>query len=129
MLAEFIFRSVTSGFYGSITQAFRRAEPHWLAALTAMVLLPVVSHSLEFLVHWLRGTPELGRSMAASVAFTALSTLFNLYAMRRGVLLVGEDRMSIWHDLKAMPRLLLGFIAVPPVAVWRLARNRLVDRR
>jgi hypothetical protein len=27
MAAEFVFRAVTSGFYGSLTQAFRKAQP------------------------------------------------------------------------------------------------------
>jgi hypothetical protein len=129
MVAEFVFRSFTSGFYGAITQSFRKAEPSWLAALTAMVLLPLLSHSLEFLVHWLRGTPALLQSMAASVAFTALSTLFNLHAMRQGALIVGDGRNSLWHDLKQMPRLLASFALFPSVAVWRIARSRLLDRR
>ena len=43
LLAEFVFRSATAGFYGSITEAFRKARPAWAATATTMVLLPVVS--------------------------------------------------------------------------------------
>src|SRR5579871_2499994 len=52
MAAEYLFRGITSGFYGAMTQHFSRVEPEWQAAAGAMVLLPVVSHSLEFALHW-----------------------------------------------------------------------------
>ena len=65
LFAEFVFRSVTSGFYGSITEAFREARPAWVATATTILLLPVVSHTLEFFVHWLRGTPKLALSIAS----------------------------------------------------------------
>ncbi|MGH9629913.1 MAG: hypothetical protein ACRD7E_16470 [Bryobacteraceae bacterium] len=123
MAAEFLFRLIASGFYGSLTQAFRRAEPAWLASITVMILLPLVSHSVEFLIHWLRGTPELRVSIIASVSFTVISTLFNLYAMRRGTLIVGEERKSLGEDLRAMPGLIASFLAYAPVTLWRLARS------
>ena len=123
MAAEFAFRTVTSGFYGALTQAFRRAEPAWLAAVVAMILLPIVSHSLEFLIHHLRGTPNLRASMIASVSFTAVSTLFNLYAMRRGALIVGEGRLSFWQDMRRMPGIVASFLAAAPKAAFRYARR------
>ncbi|MGE0393703.1 MAG: hypothetical protein AB7P67_09060, partial [Vicinamibacterales bacterium] len=101
---EFVFRLVTSGFYGAMTQAFRHVEPRWQGQVAALILLPAVGHSLELLVHWLRGTPELAASLGASVAFTALSTAFNLFAMQRGVLIVGEGRQTLWQDLRSLPR-------------------------
>lgn len=110
MVTEFLFRFVTSGFYGGATQAFRRVEPPRFGTLGAIVVLPTVAHSLEFLVHSARGTPELAASMAASVAFTALSTAFNLFAMRRGVLIVGAGAASLRRDLASLPRLMVSFI-------------------
>jgi ABC-type amino acid transport system permease subunit len=120
LLTELVFRSVTSGFYGSILQAFRRAEPAWAAALTTMVLLPVCNHTLEWLVHWSRGTPKLAQSIVASVTFTVLSTLFNLYIMRQGVLVVGQNSGSLWDDMKRMPGLMASFVAAGPLAAYRL---------
>jgi hypothetical protein len=79
-----------------------------------MVLLPLANHSLEFFVHWMRGTPKLVPSIVASVIFTALSTLFNLYAMRRGALIVGSGRKSLGEDLLRMPGLLVGFVTLVP---------------
>ena len=129
MLTELVFRGLTSGFYGSLTQAFRRAEPAWAAAVTAMILLPIFSHMLEFLVHWLRGTTNLKTSIVASVAFTVISTLFNLFAMRRGVLVVGEPTEagkppSLGQDFSRMPRVILDFLLVLPRTLWNACRSR-----
>lgn len=111
MVTEFVFRFATAGFYGAMTQAFRCVEPARHGALAALVLLPVVAHSLEFLVHSWRGTPELAASIAASLAMTAVSTLFNLFAMRRGVLVVGRGSRSLFADLCSMPRVVAAFLA------------------
>jgi hypothetical protein len=129
LLTEFVFRTVTSGFYGAIIQAFRRAEPAWAAAIATMIILPLCNHSLEFLIHWWRGTPKLARSIIASICFTILSTLFNLYAMRKGALVVGENTGSLWWDMKQMPRLIGSFVALGPVAIYKFARAAARERR
>jgi hypothetical protein len=131
MSTELLYRAVSAGFFGALTQSFRRAQPEWLAATTAMVLLPLTSHSLELAVHFARGTPKLIASIISSVIFTVLSTLFHLYAMRRGVLIVGSEGRSLAADFRAMPRIVAGFLAVAPIALWRLSRNwssRLANR-
>jgi hypothetical protein len=88
------------------------------------VVLPICSHSVEFTVHWLRGTPKLAVSIIASVSFSVLSTLFNTYVQRRGVLVVGdEDRKSLLHDFALMPRMIGGFVALLPMAAWRAIRR------
>jgi len=110
MLAEFLYRGVTAGFYGAITQAFGEAEPAWAAGLIVMIGLPAVSHSVELCIHLLRGTPRIAGSLIASVSFTALSTLFNLYAMRRGALVVGAGAGSVGEDLRRLPGLIVGFV-------------------
>jgi hypothetical protein len=110
MYAEFAYRSVTAGFYGAITQQFRRAEPRWAAAWLVGLGIPVVSHLIEFAVHWLRGTPHLRSSVIASVCFTVFSTLFNLHAMREGVLLAGAESGSLWEDLQALPRVVISLL-------------------
>lgn len=128
MVTELGFRGTTAGFYGALTQAFRHATPHWLATLTVMGLLPAATHTVELLVHWLRGTERLQESIIASVCFTIVSTLFNLFAMRRGALIVGDGRASLLQDLRSMPRLVIAFIAaigkVVLEGVRRLAGGR-----
>jgi hypothetical protein len=123
MLAEFVYRGITSGFYGAMTQAFRKAEPVWQASLTVMVLLPLSSHSIEFMVHLVRHTPHLRTSIVSSVCFTCISTLFNLYAMRRGVLVTGAGSGSVASDMRRIPGLIAGFVAAGPLALYRSVRS------
>jgi hypothetical protein len=119
LLAELALRAVTSGFYGAVTEAFSEARPVWAGMMGAMLFLPLVTHSMEFLVHWLRGTPKLGLSITASVIFTALSTSFNVYAMRHGVLTVGRKSKSLRDDLARIFPLLGQFLLAGPRAIFR----------
>jgi hypothetical protein len=115
---ELVYRALSSGFYGALTQRFSRIEPAWRAAVTAFVLLPLVQHSLELLVHLLRGTANLTVSVGASVVFTGLSTLINLCLMRNGVLVVGEGGKTLREDLASLPR--IGRASIRSVvAAWR----------
>jgi hypothetical protein len=107
MATELGYRGITAGFYGGLTQAASRAHPRKAAAATACIL--VASHTVEFIVHWLRGTPNLRSSIVASACFTVLSTLFNLHAMRRGVLVTGSGSASLLADLRALPQTLASF--------------------
>jgi hypothetical protein len=120
LLAELILRAATSGFYGAITESFSEARPAAAGMMAAMVVLPVANHSLEFLVHWLRGTPKLGASITASVIFTALSTSFNVYAMRHGVLTVGGESKSLREDMARILPLLARFLLAGPRAILGL---------
>lgn len=110
MVVEFAYRSVSAGFYGALTQAFRKSEPRWAATLMVLVGVPGVSHLIEFAVHWLRGTPNLRTSILASLLFTLISTSFNLHAMRRGVLVVGNGGQSLEADMRSLPVTIWTFI-------------------
>ena len=124
LLTDLILRPLTAGCYGAITEALGGAEPAWAASLAALVLLPVANHTLEFVVHWMRGTPRLAYSLVASVSLTVISTLFNLYVMRRGAFIVGENRRSLLDDLRRTPRLVIGFLAAGPMALLRWCKFR-----
>jgi hypothetical protein len=123
MITEWIYRGVTSGFYGALTEALSDVEPPWAGALAVLVLLPIANHSVEFFVHWLRGTQRLYTSIGASVALTALSSLFNYYAMRRGSFIVGQGRKALLHDLAQFPRLVVEFCLLPVRWVQRWRRK------
>ena len=114
MSVEFIYRAATAGFHGRLTQALGRIEPAWRGAVAATLLLPVCGHSLEALLHWLRGTPNLRASLTASVCFTVVSTLFNWYAMRRGAFTVGRGSASLQDDFRRVPVILLDFMLAGP---------------
>lgn len=118
-LAEFIYRFAASGYYGSMTQALSRMSPAWKANLLAIIALPILQHSIEFGIHWMRGTPKLVTSISVSYGFTIISTLFNLYSMRRGSLIVGTGARSIWQDIAAFPLLAWGFVMSGPRLILR----------
>ena len=119
LLTEFFYRSCPAGFCGAVTQSLRRVEPAWKGVFAGLVVLPAAQHTLEFVVHSWRGTPHVRSSVLVSVFFTGLSTLFHLYAMRRGALLVEHGAAPLGEDLKRIPALLAGFLLAP----WRLCRS------
>ncbi len=117
---EFAVRFCTAGFYGAITQAFGQAAPARQGALVAVICLPVLSHSLEAALHVWRGTPNLLASLGASVALTMASTAFNVFAMRRGVLIVGGCRaQTLGDDLRVLPVVIRDFAKVAVAAARR----------
>ena len=119
MLVEFAWRTFTSGGWGALTQALREVRPTWQAILGAMLVVPACSHAIEFTIHYLRGTPILGRSILVSVCFTQVSNLFNLYAMAKGAMIVGEGSRPLKEDMLRVPALIGGFLAVIPRALFR----------
>jgi hypothetical protein len=106
MATEFLFRAIASGVFGSLTQVFSRAHHHWVALL----ILPALGHAAEYAVHSAAGTPRLASSIGASVAFSVLSTAFNLFAMRRGTLVVGPHQRTLREDLRKLPALVRDFV-------------------
>lgn len=119
MTIEAMFYITVAGFYGAICQSFRRTRPAWLATMTMMVLMPAINHTLEFSVHWFGGTKKLTTGIIASIGFSMLSALFNLFAMRRGAFIVGEDRQTLLNDFRQLPRIIFDFLAAVPRALWR----------
>lgn len=127
-LVDSMFRVPLVGALAAATQAFLFAEPQWAASFAAMALLPALAHAIEFLVHWNAGTPELGMSMIASIAFSAVSAIFNLFAMRRGVLIVGGASRPFSDDLRRLPGVAADFVLALPRALAASA-DRTTKRR
>jgi hypothetical protein len=125
MCLEAAFYATVAGFFGAMIQAFRRARPVWVAAMTVMLLMPAVDHTLEYALHYANGTKKLAASIAASVSLSMLSAAFNLFAMRRGVLIVGDERASLIDDLRRMPRVVFDFVMAIPRALWRMRKPSL----
>ena len=109
-----------AGFYGALAQAFRRAQPAWAATMTVMALMPTINHTLEYALHNASGTEKMAAGVAASISLSIFSAMFNLFAMRRGVLIVGDERASLIDDLRRMPRVVFDFVMAVPRALWRL---------
>jgi hypothetical protein len=109
-----------AGFYGALVQTFRRAQPAWAATMTVVILIPAVNHTLEYFMHYASGAKRIAAGVAASISLSVLSALFNLFAMRRGVLIVGDERASLIDDLRRMPRIVFDFLMTIPRALWRM---------
>src|SRR5262245_48254391 len=125
MCLEAAFYATVAGFFGAMIQAFRRARPVWAAAMTVMLFMPAVDHTIEYALHYANGTKKLTASIAASVSLSMLSSVFNLFAMRRGVLIVGDERASLIDDLRRLPRVIFDFFMTIPRALWRsIIRHR-----
>ena len=125
MSVEFVFRVIVSGASGSLVQAFHRATPIWLAALCVMILLPAISHMIEFTLHTLSGDANKGTAIIISITFSVLSAIFNLFAMRRNALLVKDaDAQSFARDMAQMPLIVGEFIFYPLVWLWRSYKKK-----
>lgn len=118
LVTELLYCAATAGFYGALTQAVCDAEPEWLTAVFITFMMPALMQWVEYFVHRQRGTHHLGIVMIVLVAMSAISSLFNWYAMRRGTLLMGERSQSFGRDLASLPRLLGRFFLAGPRWLW-----------
>jgi hypothetical protein len=126
-LAQSVFRFIFGGVNGSVIQSFRRVEPAWHAVLTVPLVLAAFSHLIEYIVQYFYdqnvGSKGKASAIAVSVIISIISAVFNLFAMRRGALLVkDESRQSLGRDLIRMPWLIFEFISFP--LVWTYKRKR-----
>lgn len=128
-LALSIFRFLFGGVNGAIIQSYRRVQPAWHALLTVPLFLAALSHLMEFVV--LTGYESafgaVGKKNAIifSVIVSIISAIFNLFAMRRGALIVKDETMqSFWRDLVRMPWLIFEFISFPLIWTYKRQRER-----
>ena len=126
-IALAVFRVIFGGVNGAIIQAYRNVKPAWHAVLTVPVVLAAFSHVIEFAVltvyDAMTGTHGKTKAIVVSVIVSIISAVFNLFAMRRGALIVRDESMqSFWRDLIRMPWLVFEFISFP--LVWTYKRKR-----
>jgi hypothetical protein len=128
-LAQSVFRFVFGGVNGAIIQSFSRVEPAWHAVLTVPLILAAFSHLIEFLVQTFydaqTGVNSKKSAITISVIISVISAVFNLFAMRRGALLVkDETKQPLWRDLVRMPWIVFEFISFPLIWTIRKSKNR-----
>jgi hypothetical protein len=128
MLAQFVFRTLFGGVNGSLIQAYSRVEPAWQAILTVPIVLASFSHLIEFIVQtvydYYSGATSSGKAITVSILISALSAVFNIFAMRRGALLVRDKKsQSLWKDIKSFPLISAQFIFFVPWKVWELIQR------
>jgi hypothetical protein len=100
---ELVFRIAVSGFWGSLLQAFRRAQPVWLAGLTAAILLPASAHVLEYAALRAGNATHIKTGMIVSIVISFGSLLINLGLMRQGLLITGGEGDSLRTDMRRIP--------------------------
>lgn len=126
---QFVFRIIFGGIGGSIIQTFSKVKPAWHAAVAVPLFLTVVSHILEFTIQInfdsYYGTNLATKTTIASITISVMSAVFNLFIMRRGVMLVKDERQqSVWKDFTYIPRLLFDFMMVPSRNIYKRLSQR-----
>lgn len=128
MAVQFVFRTFFGGINGAVLQAFSKIRPAWHAVITVPLFLAAISHIAEFGLQAAydsyAGSKGKNGAVIVSVSISLISALFNLFAMRRGVLLVkDESGQSLWRDLKQMPSIAFEFVSFPLIWTWRKAKK------
>jgi hypothetical protein len=128
-LVQFTFRFFFAGVGGALIQGFRRVEPPWKALLTILMVVPLISHLLEFLFQfsfaYLTGTNDhTDEAIVRSICVSIISALFTLFIMRRNVMIVGEaESKSLLSDIFRLPVLIFQFCAFIPNEISAMMRR------
>jgi hypothetical protein len=128
VLVEIIFSCAAAGIYAAFTQAMRFAQPGWLAACILALVIPSALYGVDYLAHVYTGMHNVRPAVTFVTGLSVLSTLFNLFMMRRGAMVVGEGSQPLWRDLIRMPGLLAQFLIAGPFWVWNLVVRQKQDR-
>jgi hypothetical protein len=124
VLVEIIFSCATAGIYAAFTQAIRFAKPEWLGACVLALVIPGALYGVDYFLHVWTGMHHVRPAVSVATGLSVVSTLFNLFIMRRGAMVVGEGSQPLWRDLIRMPRLIGQFIGAGPVWLWQLLFRR-----
>ncbi len=121
ILVEIAYVALTAGIYAGLQQrALQGLRSRILGNLIVALGVPALSQLLDWFEHRAVGAPIPARAMIAASVFTSLSALFHLFVMRRGVFLSGRGQ-SLGDDFRRIPRLIVGFVAVPAALFMSLA--------
>ena len=124
VLVEVLFTCATAGIYAAFTQAMRFAEPEWLGACVVALVIPGALYGADYFAHLWTGMHNIRPAVGVATALSVVSTLFNLFVMRRGALVVGEGSQPLWRDLIRIPGLIVQFLIAGPVWLWNLIFSR-----
>lgn len=124
VLVEIIFSCATAGIYAAFTQAMRFAQPAWLAACIVALGIPSALYGVDYLAHVYTGMHHVRPAVTFATGLSVVSTLFNLFIMRRGAMIVGEESQPLWRDLIRIPLLIVQFVIAGPLWLWNAIFNR-----
>lgn len=124
VVVEILFTCATAGIYAAFTQAMRFAEPEWLAAGVVALAIPGALYGADYFAHVWTGMHNVRPAVGFATGLSVVSTLFNLFIMRRGAMVVGEGSQPLWRDLIRIPGLIVQFLVAGPVWLWNLITGR-----
>jgi len=119
VLVEILFTCATAGIYAAFTQAMRFAQPGWLAACIVAIGIPSALYGVDYFAHLWTGMHNVRPAVSFATGLSVLSTLFNLFIMRRGAMVVGEQSQPLWRDLIRIPVLLVQFLVAGPLWIFK----------
>jgi hypothetical protein len=112
-LVEMAYVTLTAGLYAGLQQKALSLRSHAVGNLAVVLAVPGLAQLLDWLAHRAAGVPAPARATLAVCLFAALSALFHLHVMRRGVFLTGRAGRSLAEDFRRMPRLIAEFVLRP----------------
>jgi hypothetical protein len=116
ILVEIAYVALTAGIYAGLQQRALGLRVRWLGNLIVAFGVPALAQVFDWLAHRAAGAAVPFRAILAVSIFAALSALFHLYVMRRGVFLTNHGR-SLADDFRRIPGLIAGLV-VAPVALF-----------
>lgn len=125
VLVEMAYVTLTAGLYAGLQQRALGFRSRLLGNFTIACGVPALAQFFDWLAHRATGATAPAKSFVTVCIFTAVSALFHLYVMRRGVFLSGHGR-SLFHDFRRVPRLVAGFL-LKPVATFSPLSLRLLQ--
>ena len=126
VFVELVYVTLTAGVYAGLQQKALGLHSRLLGNLVIAGAVPACAQALDWLTHRIVEAAAPPKATFAVCIFTAISALFHLYVMRRGVFLTGHDS-SLFADFQCVPRLIAGFV-LRPFAVILPLPLRLVRR-
>lgn len=113
VMVETVYVTLTAGFYAGLQQKALGLRSRLLGNLSVVLAVPMLAQLFDWLAHRATGAVAPGKANVVVCAFAALSALFHLYVMRRGVFLTGHGGRTLADDLRKMPRLIGTFVLLP----------------
>ena len=123
VMVEIGYVALTAGVYAGLQQRALGLRARWLGNLIVAAGIPALAQILDWLAHRAAGAAVSSRAFLAVSVFAAVSALFHLFVMRRGVFLTGHGR-SLFDDFRRIPRLIAGFVVAPVALFAMLATGR-----
>lgn len=123
VLVEVGYVTLTAGLYAGLQQKALGLRNRLAGNLAIVVAVPALAQALDWLTHRLAGASAPAHATAAVCIFAALSALYHLHIMRRGVFLSGHGH-SLLDDFRRIPRLTAEFVACPALALAAMVPRR-----